>query len=167
MKEIDIHPIHGFKDEFDFLSNFYVSEVLYEGVLYQSSEHAFQAAKTLDTKLRMKISAADTPSRAKKLGRQLEIRPDWEEVKITVMEHVVRSKFKRNRWIAQKLINTGSRHLLEGNSWHDNTWGNCFCHQCESITGKNLLGVLLMEERALLKNGIYDFMNFYTVARDL
>src|SRR5690242_861456 len=85
--------IAEFQDEYRFLSNFFPAEVIYEGIMYPTSEHAYQAAKTLDPEQRKKIAAMKTPAEAKAAGRALKLRDDWETAKFTVMEDVVRYKF--------------------------------------------------------------------------
>jgi predicted NAD-dependent protein-ADP-ribosyltransferase YbiA (DUF1768 family) len=54
--------------------------------------------------------------------------------------------------LAEKLLATGDAELIEGTTWHDNTWGNCSCPQCENIPGENRLGKLLMQVREEIKN---------------
>jgi len=53
-------------------------------------------------------------------------------------------KFEQNKDIKDLLISTKGYELIEGNNWHDNIWGDCDCPKCENITGKNLLGKVLM-----------------------
>ena len=135
-----------FEDKYAFLSNFYASPILYEGIVYPTNEHFFQAMKTLDQEERKKIAAADTPGQAKRLGRHVQLRADWERIKVDVMRTGLMLKFT-NAELAQKLIDTGDEELIEGNWWHDNTWGSCHCDACFNIPGRNLLGMLLMELR--------------------
>ena len=80
------------------------------------------------------------------MGRHVTLRPDWEEVKVDVMREGLRHKFK-NPSLRAKLLATGNEELMEGNTWHDNTWGNCVCQKCQNIPGRNMLGMLLMELR--------------------
>lgn len=67
------------------------------------------------------------------------------------MRRVVHAKFTQNPALAIMLLGTGSSELEEGNSWHDNYFGNCYCPACQNIKGKNMLGKILMEERAWLR----------------
>jgi ribA/ribD-fused uncharacterized protein len=128
------------------LSNFFSSPITYEGITYPTNEHFFQAMKTLDIEERKKIAAAETPGKAKRMGRTIKLRPDWEKIKIDVMQEGLRLKFSHPD-LAQKLIETGDEELIEGNWWHDNTWGSCYCAECIRKPGRNLLGMLLMELR--------------------
>jgi ribA/ribD-fused uncharacterized protein len=138
MKAID-----SFSGPYRFLSNFYPSPVKLGGVVYSTIEHAFQAAKTLDNTARLAIRDAATPGIAKRMGRTVALRLDWEKIKVEVMEGLVRQKFRRNpfrRW----LLNTGEAELIEGNHWGDRFWGVCLG------TGRNELGKVLMRVRSEL-----------------
>lgn len=138
--------INEFKHEYRFLSNFWEHEITYEGIIYYSVEAAFQAQKLCKKEERV-IFCDLNPSEAKKLGRKVEIRPDWENVKEKVMLDLLRIKFNSSEALKKELKATGSKTLIEGNWWHDNTWGDCFCEKCKNIYGKNLLGELLMQVR--------------------
>lgn len=138
--------IDFFDGEYAFLSNFYNASCIFEEKLYPTVEHAFQAAKSLDHAERDWIAAAGSPGLAKRLGRRINLRPDWEKVKFDVMEECLRSKFA-DPVLKQKLLTTGDEELVEGNYWHDNTWGNCSCEKCKNIVGRNMLGNILMKLR--------------------
>ena len=138
--------INLFNGEYLFLSNFANSTVTYEGVEYPTVEHAFQAAKTLDKKERKKIAKAETPGKAKKMGRAVKLREDWERIKEQVMYECVKEKFK-DPVLKKKLEETYPITLIEGNNWHDNCWGDCSCEKCKEKEGKNLLGNILMRVR--------------------
>jgi len=145
--------INEFKGKYFFLSNFYTAPVMYEGLLYQNNESAFQSAKVLDIEKRKQFCTKD-PSTAKKKGRNVTLRYDWEKVKDKVMEDCVRDKFTRNEDLKKRLIETGKKELIEGNYWHDNIWGNCYCNKCKNIVGKNMLGEIIMKVRAELQEEI-------------
>jgi ribA/ribD-fused uncharacterized protein len=138
--------IDFFDGEYAFLSNFYNASCIFEEKLYPTVEHAFQAAKSLDHAERDWIAAAGSPGLAKRLGRRINLRPDWEKVKFDVMEECLRSKFA-DPVLKQKLLATGDKELVEGNYWHDNTYGNCSCEKCKDIVGRNMLGNILMKLR--------------------
>jgi len=136
-------PILEFQGEYRFLSNFWPAEVHFEGEYYPSVEHAYVAAKTLDPTLRKQFQSG-SPGAVKRAGRQLQLRPDWEEVKLTVMRRLLYLKFQ-NPELREKLLATGERELVEGNNWSDFYWGVC------RGKGQNHLGRLLMEVRAELR----------------
>lgn len=143
--------IKSFSGSNSFLSNFYSSPLTWEGMEWPTAEHAYQAAKTLDMKEREAIRQAKTPSQAKRMGREVTLRADWEEVKVATMESILWQKFQR-KTLADLLLSTGNESLVEGNNWHDNFWGQCQCIKCanDSLTGNNL-GMLLMKIRKLLR----------------
>ena len=138
--------IDFFDGEYAFLSNFYNASCIFEDKFYPTVEHAFQAAKSLDQAERDWIAAAGSPGLAKRLGRRINLRPDWEKIKFDVMEECLRSKFA-DPVLKQKLLSTGDEELVEGNYWHDNTYGNCSCEKCKDIVGRNMFGNILMKLR--------------------
>ena len=143
--------INCFDGEFAFLSNFYPSPIEFEGITYPTNEHFFQAMKTLDLDERRAIANCVTPGQAKKMGRRVALRPDWEDVKEAVMLEGLFLKFADEQ-LADWLLETGDEELVEGTTWHDNEWGNCSCPKCAHIEGKNKLGRLLMIVRNMIKD---------------
>jgi len=143
--------IDDFRNDNQFLSNFAPAPVTLEGVEYPTVEHAYQAAKTLDPGERQMIRLASTPDLAKKMSRKLTRRPDWPEVKVEIMRELVWQKFQGHPDLRVLLLATGDAELVEGNTWHDNFWGNCRCPKCADSQGQNWLGRLLMEVRERLQ----------------
>ena len=139
--------INEFKGEYRFLSNFFMTDVEFEGVIYPSSEHAYMAAKTTDPALRNSIRLCASPADAKKAGRSIKLRANWEEIKHMTMYVILLDKFMRNSIIRQKLLDTNEEQLIEGNWWGDKIWGVCL----KTNQGQNLLGKLLMQIRAELR----------------
>lgn len=140
-----------FKKDLEFLSNFYFSRILYRGVFWPTVEHAFQATKVKDLSMDEYIRNLNHPGQAKKVGRRVEIRKDWESIKVDVMTDLVLLKFTQNKDLKKKLTETNNVHLVEGNYWHDNFWGDCYCIKCKRVPGKNILGIILMEVRSFLR----------------
>lgn len=130
----------GFFNEFEFLSNFVPARVKLDDVEYPTVEHAYQAAKTTDQKQRGLVKLAVTPGQAKRLGRRVTIRDDWESVKEDVMLDLLRQKFQYPQY-KKDLLETGDAYLEETNYWNDEYWGVC------NGKGKNRLGTLLMKVR--------------------
>ena len=144
----DATPIDSFAGDYRFLSNFYPATVVLDGTEYPSVEHAFQAAKTLEVSDRVPILAMG-PGDAKRYGRTLRLRPDWESAKIDVMASLLRQKFDpaRHPELTEKLVATRLHELIEGNYWHDCFWGRCTCDY-HKARGENWLGRILMIVRA-------------------
>jgi hypothetical protein len=143
---VRLKPINQFTGPYRFLSNFYPTPILDEGITYPSVEHAFQANKTWSRLDRKKIAAAKSPTDAKRMGRMVELRPDWEQRKLGVMGELLRIKFSDPK-LKGLLLSTGRRPLIEGNWWNDRFWGVCL----KSNIGENHLGNLLMIIRAELQ----------------
>jgi ribA/ribD-fused uncharacterized protein len=143
--------IPEFQGQYRFLSNFWRVSVEYESHWYRSTEAAYQAAKTLDLNQREEIRLAEKPGDAKRLGKKVTLRPDWDQVKTDIMRNLLEQKFRQPD-LKAKLLETGDEELVEGNKWHDNFFGICFCPKCGNC-GQNILGKLLMELREKLRNG--------------
>lgn len=136
--------IEDFSGEMRWLSNFHPVNVMFDGKKYPSVEHAYQAAKTLEEAERTKIRNLNKASLAKSAGKKVTMRPDWEKVKLGIMEDLVRQKFK-NPDLKEALLKTGDEKLIEGNWWGDTFWGVC------KGKGQNHLGKILMRVRKELK----------------
>lgn len=134
--------IDSFMGEYRWLSNYHVCDIYYDGIIYQSTEHAYQAAKTLDKTKRLEFLKL-TCSGAKRRGNKLKLRSDWEEIKLKVMYDVNYYKYTRHAELGQKLIDTGDIELIEWNSWNDIFWGKSI----ETGEGSNNLGIILMKIR--------------------
>lgn len=143
--EIKFGKVRG--EEYGCFSNFYPCKIEYDGISYKNSEAAWQAQKTLDLSKRVEFSSL-SGTQAKKNGRSVLLREDWENVKYELMVDILKAKFSQNKNIKQILLSTGDATLIENTTgWHDNTWGDCRCPKCKNIKGKYLLGKALMETR--------------------
>lgn len=144
----DGHVIKGFFGDYRFLSNFYDSPVYYEGLLYRSSECAYQAAKLLPhyRSALQSVSAATSKKIWKSFGEDSlydNCAEEWDGRKYDVMSSIVFEKFLRNKTLRNRLLLTGNRYLEELNWWKDQTWGVDI-----KLGGKNWLGIILMNTRA-------------------
>jgi len=146
-----VNSISSFKKEFEFLSNFYAASFVQAGFLWPTVEHAYQAAKTTSDYNKRKIRDAKTPGIAKYVGSCVTLREDWEQVKVSIMTELVWLKFEQNSKLRDKLLCTYPIELIEGNYWHDNFWGDCFCKKCTDIKGRNMLGYILMQIREIFQ----------------
>ena len=135
-------PIRGFFGKYRFLSNFYDAPVMYNDVMYANNEAAFQAQKCPK---RAAEFATLNPSEAKRLGRRVELRPDWEYMKESIMYEIVLAKFTQNDALRRSLLSTGYSRLYEENDWGDTTWGPV------NGKGQNLLGIILEDVRDELR----------------
>lgn len=138
--------IDRFSGEYRFLSNFFSVKIDFAGIVYPSIEHAYQAMKTLHVPTREFISTIDTAGMAKQYGKTLNLRNDWEDVKLQIMLDLLMIKFSKPTF-KLRLLQTGDALLVEGNTWGDTFWGVC------RGVGHNHLGKHLMHVREILKNG--------------
>lgn len=146
--------IAGFKNEYRWASNFGPARLTIHSVEYPTAEHAYQAQKILDREARLRIAALESPGEAKRYGRHVELRPDWEHVKKIIMLQVVLAKFAQNEDLGRLLTATEDAMLIEANSWHDNFWGSCLCRRCgngDLNYGLNYLGRILMMVRDIVR----------------
>ena len=128
---------------YDFLSNMYSSPVNIMGRTFECAESAFQSHKvTTDAEIAQFVGL--NGYEAKRLGRKVTLRYDWPTVKLAVMREVIAAKFLPGTELTYKLLNTGNKRLVEGNTWNDVYWGVC------NGKGQNWLGKILMERRAYL-----------------
>ena len=134
-----------FRGRFGFLSNMHPAAFEWDGRTYRNSEAAFQSAKSLDPAVRDRFSEM-TGFVAKREGKKVQLRRDWERVKDEIMMEIVRAKFSQNPDLLKKLIGTGDMELVEGNAWHDTYWGV----DAATGEGENHLGIILMCVRAEL-----------------
>lgn len=135
-----MEAITSFRGKYAFLSNFYDATFTYDGLTYQNSEAAFQAQKFVQDYDKKKFCNLN-PSEAKRLGRHVQLRTDWDSIKYRKMYEIVKAKFEQNDELREKLIATGDAHLEEGNTWGDRIWGTV------NGIGENHLGITLMKVR--------------------
>ena len=144
------NEIRGFRGEHYFLSNFYPCRLEYGNLVFQCVESAFQAMKCANWADSIQFQQY-TGAEAKKMGRQVKLRDDWEELKLSNLARLVRLKFTSDLTLLGRLLATGDAVLVEENHWHDNFYGDCVCERCKTIPGQNWLGRILMELREELK----------------
>ena len=147
VKEIKFYKVN---DDYGFMSNFAPYPFSDGSRIWTTSEHYFQAQKFLVPQIQEKIRQIVSPMDAALEGRnrQNPLRPDWEEVKDEVMLQALRMKFSQNPEIAKELLATGDAILIE-HTRNDDYWADG-----GDGSGKNKLGLLLMQVREELKNSI-------------
>ena len=139
-----MEPILSFWGKNRFLSNFYPAEFVWDNIVWKHSEGAYQSAKSLDRTARLEIAAIEKPGTTKRIGKRMDLRPDWNDVRDQIMYEIVLEKFRQNPDLKAKLLATGDAHLEEGNSWNDRYWG---VSPVGSGNGENKLGQILMRVR--------------------
>ena len=144
-----MNAIDKFEGEYRFLSNFYERQITIDGLTFENTEAAFHSYKQPS---RREEFVGLTAKEAKRLGRSVTLRDDWEEIKNNVMYAVCMAKFSQHEDLKQKLLATGDATLIEGNHWHDTYWGIC------KGEGYNWLGIILMNIRDQLKDGKHEII---------
>jgi len=146
-----------FRGIYYFLSNFYPCKIEHEGIVYNSVEAFYVAMKCNNDQMidgvfytigdfRENVAKLKEAAFAKKLGKKIRLRKDWNEKKFQFMEYGLREKFKDSD-LRDRLVATGNTEIIETNLWHDIEWGQCSCEKCNN-KGRNLLGKLLMKLRS-------------------
>jgi ribA/ribD-fused uncharacterized protein len=143
-------PIYMWEDEFYPLSHFAAFSVEYENVLWQTAEHAYQAASFTDTDIRNQITLARSAHDARMIGQKLkkQRRPDWGTHKLVVMEELLRAKLAQHPYVREKLLASGNREIIK-NVPDDSYWGWGIDHK-----GENRMGKLWMKLREELQSNI-------------
>lgn len=128
-------------------SNLFKRAIEFEGTVYPTSEHAYQAGKALKPAVRQWILSAPTPALAAMAAHGLyvwDVVPDWAQIKFDRMRAVLRAKFDQHTDLRELLLSTGEARLVEAgtvNNAVNRLWGEV------DGKGENMLGVMLMELR--------------------
>lgn len=133
-----------FQGKLDFLSNMYKCRIEFDGLTYPSTENFYQAMKCKYPHEREKFTTIN-PYESKKLGRVVEVRSDWEEIKIIIMKQAIDLKFE-DKHLQDLLIHVHDNDLVEENNWGDTFWGIC------NGVGKNYLGQILKDKKHKILN---------------
>lgn len=144
--------ITRFIGPWEFLSLGYPFELMFEGIRYPSLAHAWVATMTTDQEMRHILAEVPNLGRLERLRKIMEVRPDWESIRMTVLEQLCREKFS-NPTLRATLLVTGNVSFIYGNNQHDNFLGSCICALCKEEPKTNALGNLLMQIRDELRQG--------------
>jgi len=136
------------QDEYGWGSNFSGHSVRIGDKIYPTTEHLYQAEKAVKAEDHEKIRKIKSPKASKDFAMTVELRPDWEQVKYSVMLKALRLKVEQHDEVKAALLATGDEELVE-DSPYDYVWG---CGK--DGTGTNLLGKAWMEVRAELKKSV-------------
>lgn len=134
-------------------SNLYRCTVLFEGVVYPTAEHAYQAGKAAKADVRAWLLAAPTPALCAMAAHGLyrwDIVPDWATIKFDRMRAVLRAKFEQHVELAVLLHSTGDARIVEAgttNNAVNRLWGEV------AGQGQNMLGIMIMDLRESFREG--------------
>ena len=139
--------IWKFEKEYEWLSNFAPCTIVLHGITYPSVEHAYMSAKSDDVRWYLKCADESIkPGTIKKMSREIVVMPDWDAIKVAVMQECLHQKFNQEPY-KTLLLETGDVYIQEGNYWGDAFWGV----DLNTRTGDNLLGKRIMEIREKLR----------------
>jgi predicted NAD-dependent protein-ADP-ribosyltransferase YbiA (DUF1768 family) len=93
----------------------------YQGINFHTAENFYQAMKTHDIEERKQIAQMN-PYQAKVYARKIAIREDWDEIKLKVMEFVLKFKFAPDTIWHKRLVSY-NKEVVEWNNWQDVFWG--------------------------------------------
>lgn len=137
----DASRVFFYEQDFYVLSNFSAFRLMWAGIDFDTSEHAYHwekfprhdAARQMIRTARSAHEAFKVAERYKSYRRQ-----DWDLVRVAIMKEVLRAKATQHEYVMRKLMQTGDRELIE-DSWRDAFWG-----WGENRDGENMLGKLWM-----------------------
>jgi ribA/ribD-fused uncharacterized protein len=127
------------------LNNFSAHAVVFEGTLYPTAEHAYQATKCTDPTGKDEIRQTRSPAQAKVCANETykdAKDPGWEDKKVVIMEKILRAKLAQHPEVMQTLQRSGHEDIVE-DSPSDYFWG-----EGADGSGQNKLGKLWMKIRA-------------------
>jgi ribA/ribD-fused uncharacterized protein len=147
MSDQEIINFYSTKDAYGCFSNFVAYPFELKGKVWKTSEHYFQAQKFAGTEHEEELRLASSPMVVARMGRsrQRPLRKDWEIVKDDIMREALKAKFTQNADLKKILLETGDAVLVE-HTKNDRYWGDG-----GDGSGRNMLGILLMELREQLK----------------
>lgn len=134
--------IDRFKGEYDFLCNRFACRFIWQGLKYSNVEAAFQSSKCENERERKAFCDCSADKAALK-GREVVPPAGWENERLGIMESVLTAKFSQNPMLMKRLVETGNRLLINGNSKGETYWGV----DLYTWEGENVLGKLLMKIR--------------------
>ena len=150
-EEVRFYTTRG---EYGCFSNFYWKKIdgkvqfVIDGKAYKTVEHFFQSQKPTDPKRQEEIRNATSPGQAATMGRARKdttLRPNWNRLRNKVMLVGCMAKFSQNPHLAEKLLATGDKVIIE-HTRKDAYWGDG-----GDGSGRNELGKTLMEVRAAIR----------------
>ena len=134
--------IKEFQGKYRWLSNFAPINIRLGNLNYASVEHAYMSMKSADIEWKKKCASTSSPGQIKRLSKTITLCEDWDSIRLSVMESLVRIKFNDPDYKA-KLLATGNQNIQEGNYWNDKFFGISL----KTGDGENHLGRIIMKIR--------------------
>ncbi len=133
----------AFSGERRYLSNMYNAPIMYNGMIFPSSESVYMLFKN-DSEEWLDFVLNNHQHKVKTKSREIELVDNWEDIKIDRMRLALILKFSQHPELLEKLKKEDE--LIEKNNWGDTFWGV----DIDTGEGDNILGILLDEVRRLL-----------------
>lgn len=133
-------------------SNLYRRPVEFEGEVFSTSEHAYQAGKARKSEVRKWLMEAPSPSLLAMAAHGLyywDVAPGWSKFKFDRMRKVLAAKYSQHADLRTLLLSTGDATLIESATVDNEVnrlWGEV------NGIGQNMLGKMLMELRTELRS---------------
>lgn len=134
--------IFGFKEEYRWLSNFAALEtpIKMQGIKFYTTEQLYQACKCKRNDQFVLFDGL-TAAESKKFGQEVEMRHNWDRIRLPVMFRVQMLKYSQPKF-KMLLGQTRGLQIYECNTWNDSFFG------CDyNLVGKNHLGKIIMDIR--------------------
>lgn len=145
-----------------FLSNWYLSDFILDGIKFTSVEQYIMYRKCMtfgDMASAKKVMATNDPGQQQAIARKAKGYHDvvWNGLRQVVLMRALVAKFAQDDALGNALLNTGDDYLVEC-AYHDKLWA-CGATlnddarlDIEKWSGKNILGFALMEVRTMLRS---------------
>lgn len=162
-REVPAVFFHRLEEPNGYLSNWYRSPFMLDGISFTSAEQYIMYRKCIifgDTASANLILKTDDPAKQQDIGRKTEKYIDnvWKGMRQAVAISGLLAKFTQNEDLKKQLLDTGDAVLVEC-AHHDKDWAcgigldndDRFC--ADKWRGQNILGFALMEVRSIIRNG--------------
>lgn len=141
--------IVSFRGEYNFLSNFHPVKFLHDGILMYSVEHAYIYEKFKNNaEVKRWVKNITNAGALKRKTKGITPIEGWNRKKLNVMYRLCFIKFGTNSTYKHRLISTGDKEIIEGNTWGDKFWG--VVEENGEFVGDNYLGRILMSIRNMI-----------------
>lgn len=136
------NKIYFYGGGYNCLSNFAAYQVQYDGEVWMTAEHAYQAQKFNDSELKDRIKNCSSAYAAKLFASEHEdeVHDDWLEVNASIMQEILQAKLDQHPDIKNKLGASRDMTIIEDSD--DKFWG-----RGPENNGENMLGKIWMELR--------------------
>lgn len=148
--------IEEFRGSYEYMSNFYPCSIEFKGLMYKNAEAAYQAQKCKNEEDKLRFTEY-SGMQAHVEGRKVDIVDNWNDIKVSIMQDVIRAKFTQDDWCKKRLMALQPGTLIiNGNNKGDMFWGM----DAKTKEGPNLLGMCIMKVRdVFVEAGLYEDVN--------